>query len=91
MVVMSSYAGLPGGTALEGLYKQSCSSNGLKGGVIRLVFISAFLVPEGFQYPLAPETIMANCRGCTDVSILYPFQSNSPDSQFKTQLVGGHI
>ncbi|ROV89595.1 hypothetical protein VMCG_09926 [Cytospora schulzeri] len=56
VVVMHSYSGLPGGTALEGLDKQTCVSKGLKGGVIRLIFICAFLVPEGFQYPLTSNS-----------------------------------
>ncbi|RYP23176.1 hypothetical protein DL765_001261 [Monosporascus sp. GIB2] len=49
-VVMHSFSGMTGGTALEGLDKQSCLSKGFKGGVIRLVYITAFLVPEGFQH-----------------------------------------
>ncbi|KAL9622886.1 MAG: hypothetical protein Q9160_002812 [Pyrenula sp. 1 TL-2023] len=50
VVVMHSYSGIPGGTALEGLDKRSRAQNGEKGGVIRLVYIMAFLVPEGFQH-----------------------------------------
>lgn len=50
VVVMHSFSGMTGGTALQGLDKQTCASNGLKGGVIRLIYIAAFLVPEGFQH-----------------------------------------
>lgn len=50
VVVMYSFSGLTGGTSLEGLDKQSCANKGLKGGVIRIVYIAAFLVPEGFQH-----------------------------------------
>ncbi|KAJ0116211.1 hypothetical protein J7T55_005157 [Diaporthe amygdali] len=50
VVVMHSFSGMTGGTSLEGLDKQTCLSKGLKGGVIRLVYIVAFLVPEGFQH-----------------------------------------
>jgi pimeloyl-ACP methyl ester carboxylesterase len=50
VVVTHSFSGMTGGTALEGLDKPACASKGLKGGVIRLVYISAFLVPEGFQH-----------------------------------------
>ena len=53
VVVMHSFSGMTGGTALEGLSKESCLSKNLKGGVIRLVYITAFLVPEGFQH--SPE------------------------------------
>lgn len=56
VVVMHSLGGLSGSDALEGLDKQTCASKGLKGGVIRLVFICAYLVPEGFTYPLSKET-----------------------------------
>lgn len=50
VVVMHSFSGMTGGTSLEGLDKQTCVSKGLRGGVIRLVYIVAFLVPEGFQH-----------------------------------------
>lgn len=50
VVVMHSFSGMTGGTALEGLDKQVCLSRGLKGGVVRLIYIAAFLVPEGFQH-----------------------------------------
>lgn len=41
---------MTGGTALEGLDKATALSKALKGGVIRMVFIAAFLVPKGFQH-----------------------------------------
>ncbi|KAK8008234.1 Prolyl aminopeptidase protein [Apiospora marii] len=50
VVVMHSLAGLTGGASLEGLDKQFRVGQGLKGGVIRLVYIAAFLVTEGFQH-----------------------------------------
>lgn len=50
VVVMHSFSGMTGGTALEGLDKKSCEAKGLKGGVVRLIYIVAFLVPEGFQH-----------------------------------------
>ncbi len=50
IVVMHSYSGIPGGQALEGLDKKSCVEKGLKGGVVRLVYMMAFIVPEGFQH-----------------------------------------
>ncbi|KAF2962923.1 hypothetical protein GQX73_g10652 [Xylaria multiplex] len=48
--VMHSFSGMTGGTALEGLDKDTCLAKGLKGGVVRLIYIVAFLVPEGFQH-----------------------------------------
>lgn len=45
-----SFSGMTGGTSLKGLDKQTCVSKGLRGGVIRLVYIVAFLVPERSQH-----------------------------------------
>jgi alpha-beta hydrolase superfamily lysophospholipase len=50
IVVPHSFSGMTAGTALEGLDKQTRTSKGLEGGIIRLVYIAAFLVPEGFQH-----------------------------------------
>jgi pimeloyl-ACP methyl ester carboxylesterase len=50
VVVMHSFSGMTGATALKDLDKQTCASKGLKGGVVKLVYIAAFLVPEGFQH-----------------------------------------
>ncbi|KAL2279784.1 hypothetical protein FJTKL_13153 [Diaporthe vaccinii] len=41
---------MTGGISLEGLNKQTCVSKGLRGGVVRLVYMVSFLVPEGFQH-----------------------------------------
>jgi hypothetical protein len=41
---------MTGGTALDGLDKESRVANQLKGGVVRLIYVVAFLVPEGFQH-----------------------------------------
>lgn len=49
VIVLHSYSGLPGSEALEGLGKKNRQADGKKGGVIRIVFIMAYLVPEGFQ------------------------------------------
>lgn len=62
VVVLHSYSGIPGGEALESLGKKGREANGLKGGVVRLVYITAAIVPEGFQ---------AGPRG--DVSFMAPF------------------
>ena len=50
IVVMYSYSGIPGGQALDGLDKKTTTEQGLKGGVVRLVYIMSFIVPEGFQH-----------------------------------------
>ncbi|KAI0892637.1 alpha/beta-hydrolase [Annulohypoxylon nitens] len=50
VVVAHSFSGMTAGTALEGLDKETTASRGFKGGVVRLIYITAFLVPEGFQH-----------------------------------------
>lgn len=50
IVVTHSYSGIPGGQALEGLDTETRKKNGYEGGVIRLIYIMSFLVPEGFQH-----------------------------------------
>jgi pimeloyl-ACP methyl ester carboxylesterase len=50
VVVLHSNAGIIGGTALEGLDKKSREQKGSQGGVVRLVYICAFIVPEGFRH-----------------------------------------
>ena len=49
IVVGHSYSGQPIGEIPKELSKTEREPKQLKGGVIRLVFIMAFLVPEGFQ------------------------------------------
>lgn len=39
ILVLHSYAGLPGGEALQGLSKAERQRQGLRGGVVRIVFI----------------------------------------------------
>ena len=50
VVVMHSFSGMTGGTALDSLGKESRVAKNLKGGVVRLIYVVAFLVPEGFQH-----------------------------------------
>ncbi|KAI1470489.1 alpha/beta-hydrolase [Daldinia caldariorum] len=50
VVVMHSFSGMTGGMALGGLGKETRAAKGLKGGVIRLIYLAAFLVPEGSQH-----------------------------------------
>ena len=47
VVVCHSYGGIPGGGAAHGLSKIARAKEGKKGGVIGLVYISGFVVPEG--------------------------------------------
>lgn len=49
LLVMHSYAGMPGAAAAVGLGKSERQQQGLAGGVIGMVFIGAFVVPEGLS------------------------------------------
>lgn len=49
IVVCHSYGGIPTGEALRDLDLNTRKLRGLPGGVVRLVYIMGFLVPEGFQ------------------------------------------
>ena len=49
ILVVHSYTGMPGAEAPQGLGKKDRQGKGLKGGVVRLVFIMAFAMSEGFQ------------------------------------------
>lgn len=75
VVVIHSYSfsGMTGGTSLEGLDKQTCVSKGLRGGVIRLVYIGGFLIPEGFQHSTrgGRDTIILEFRRDPEVSVRF--------------------
>ena len=49
ILVVHSYTGMPGAEAPKGSGKKERQEKGLKGGVVRLVFIMAYAMPEGFQ------------------------------------------
>ena len=68
VVVAHSYSGLPTGQLPQSLSKAEREKNDLKGGIIRLVFIVAYMVPEGFQ--AAPRD---------DITTLFAFME--PDTE----------
>lgn len=47
VVVCHSYGGIPGGGAACGLGKVARAKDGKKGGVVGLVYVCSFVVPEG--------------------------------------------
>lgn len=55
ILVVHSYTGVPGAEAPKGLGRKERQGKGLKGGVVRLVFIMAFAMPEGFQQTAAGQ------------------------------------
>lgn len=71
MVVMHSFSGMTGGTALKGLDKASRTARGLKGGIVRLIFVIAILVPEGFQHskPGTRDGMIEEMKTDFDVSL----------------------
>jgi pimeloyl-ACP methyl ester carboxylesterase len=83
VLVTHSYTGMPGAEAPARLGKKERQAANLKGGVIRLVFIMAFAMPEGFapaaggaQYPkwmkMDPE--VSSYKWLT-LPLLDPFQN----------------
>ncbi|RAK99401.1 alpha/beta hydrolase [Aspergillus ibericus CBS 121593] len=47
VLLMHSYAGMPGASAARGLSKLERQQQGLAGGILGLIFLAAFVVPEG--------------------------------------------
>jgi pimeloyl-ACP methyl ester carboxylesterase len=47
VVVMHSFGAVPGSSALKGLSKTDRSAQGLTGGVVSLVYLCAWVIPEG--------------------------------------------
>ena len=47
VMVVHSWAGLPVSSALDGLSKRERVSGGKENGVVRMIYISAFLPPVG--------------------------------------------
>ena len=49
MVVSHSWSGLPVSSALVGMGKKERETNGEKGGVVKIAYIAAFVVPKGIS------------------------------------------
>lgn len=47
LMVMHSYGGIPGTESTKGLLKKEREIEGKKGGIVGLVYMTAFLLPEG--------------------------------------------
>ena len=45
---MHAFSGLAGTQALEGLDKENCLRRGWQGGVVRLVYVTAYMFGEGW-------------------------------------------
>ncbi|KAL1967164.1 hypothetical protein VTN77DRAFT_3455 [Rasamsonia byssochlamydoides] len=47
VLIMHSYSGIPGTESVKGLAKKDRQAAGLPGGIVALVYIAAFLLPQG--------------------------------------------
>ena len=76
IVVMHSYAGIPGSSAIEGLSKSDRRSAGKHGGVVNLIYVSAFMLDAGVSL------VEAVSGGKTDVPPpdWWLFQDTEPKS-----------
>lgn len=69
VVLMHSYASMPGASATRGYSKTDRKRNGQAGGILALICIGAFLVPEGLscaglQGGKLPDWIVLDQVGC---------------------------
>lgn len=64
ILVAHSNSGMTAGTALEGLDKAACAEQGWKGGIVRMIYICAFIVSEGFRHssPGSRENMVEEMR-----------------------------
>lgn len=87
ILVVHSYAGLPGGEATKDLGKKEREAQGLKGGVIRYVVINGFVCPPGFQpaprgdYSTMPDWMKFDLEVSN-----HPFNSSRPQTRSRGQL-----
>ena len=75
VLVVHSYSGIPGPEAPKGLGKRERQDKGLKGGVVRLVFIIAYVISEGFGLTAVttkmPEWMKLNIEVCAPSIFAY--------------------
>ncbi len=94
IVVVHSYSGIPGGQALEGLDKKTVAEKGGKGGVVRMVYIMSFIVPEGFQHSPhgTRDNMVPAMKTDFEVCLHSPFPHHiSTSSQTRTHLNSNFI
>lgn len=72
VVVMHSYGGFPGTEAVKGLTRKDREGKGQNGGVVRLVYLTAFMVPEGVTLI---QTIGGKPLPWFDVQVSQPISS----------------
>lgn len=80
ILVVHSYTGMPGTEAPKDLGKKERQEKGLKGGVVRLVFIMAFAMPEGFQPTAGGAQMPEWMKVDLEVSLLPVYSLSGPFS-----------
>lgn len=75
IIVMHSYAGVPGTECVKGFAKKDLAALGKKGGIVGLIYLSAFLIPAGASVesflPDGLDPLMT-----LEVCTLHPLSSN---------------
>lgn len=85
LLFLHSYAGMPGAAAATGLAKGQRAQEGKLGGVIGLLFLGAFVVPEGLSCAslqggnLPPWILLDQVRGVPSIAMMK--MNNDPDQQ----------
>jgi pimeloyl-ACP methyl ester carboxylesterase len=80
VVVMHSYGGVVGSSAVKGLTKKDREAQGLKGGVVGLIYIAAFVFEEGTKMWDLLEPFADKVTGvpwCPVVDVCEPLFSQS--------------
>jgi hypothetical protein len=79
VLVLHSYGGWPGSRAVKGLDKEARQKNGKSTGIVEVVFLAAFLLPDNApvaQYSYLPPWLTVEVRICALLS--YPFLLTTP-------------
>lgn len=88
LLFMHSYAGMPGASAAVGLSKTERAKKGKAGGIIGLVFIAAFVVPENVSCAglmggsLPPWIVLDDVRSAPS-----PLRPHCPAAQISPSLL----
>ncbi|PQE16710.1 FAD binding domain-containing protein [Rutstroemia sp. NJR-2017a BBW] len=95
IVVLHSYAGVPGGDALQGLSHSERAQRGLRGGVLRVVYVVGWIVKEGFKmcqegdYSSFPPYLQSNTTSRYKVGTV-SISAASAVQTFYNDLPAGH-
>jgi len=82
IVVMNSYAGIPGSQAVKGLVKKDRKATGKKGGVVGLVYLSSFIIAEGESLQFSMGTGAGGLPDYVQVHVSVPWRILQLSSNF---------